>query len=212
MGIKTGEDQTVPILEIAPEAVHFGFSLQVACDDPYVDYVTGIQGAATYDDPDADAPLTLCTVEGVRIDVRTAHSRSVDLETLFDSLSAEISDFYHSVFEPGGTGRLRCGHGTHPAGEVCNVVYVSQLEVHPAARGMGIGSRMMHRLLRALDARESLVALKAFPLADDSDREVTLNREAAVARVKRFYRKLGFTPVADEFMVTDARTLAGNPV
>jgi GNAT superfamily N-acetyltransferase len=197
----------LPVLELSPDNVRFEFSMAIACDDPHLDYVTRFKGVALLDDPDAEAPLELCQAEGHRLNFCDALNQGVDLEQLFDSLSAELSDFYRVAFRPDGSGRLRTTHGTHPAGEICNLVYVDQIEVRPEARGMGIGSRMVRRLVRALDAGDSLVALKAFPLSDEGEeaqgREA---REKQIRRVKRFYSALGFEPVGEEFMVADART------
>jgi len=201
----------LPVLELSPDNVRFEFSMAIACDDPHLDYVTRFKGVALLDDPDAEAPLELCQAEGHRLNFCDAHNQGVDLEQLFDSLSAELSDFYRVAFRPDGSGRLRTTHGTHPAGEICNLVYVDQIEVRPEARGMGIGSRMVRRLVRALDAGDSLVALKAFPLADAEEEQSREAHEMRLRRVKRFYSELGFEPVGEEFMVADARAFKSRP-
>ncbi len=53
-----------------------------------------------------------------------------------------------------------------------------------------------------LDAEHCLIALKAFPLAEQLGKPVD---EDEIAKVQGFYAKHGFQPAGGDFMVKDAR-------
>jgi GNAT superfamily N-acetyltransferase len=87
--------------------------------------------------------------------------------------------------------------------EICEcIVFISELRIDPKYRGRGLGSQLLKRTAGMLDVEHCLIALKAFPLAENLG---DLAKAEEIEKVQRFYTKHGFQPASGDFMVKDAR-------
>jgi len=196
-------------MESASYNLEFEFSLTPSVIEEFSHYLLAFSGNARTWDDDLDDDIVVGEISGYRLDIVAARADELDLDEFFDSVSAEISDFKHAVC-PNKHYTLE---GDETAGikntECEALVYISKIIVKPEHRGHQIGTYLMQRLSEVLDMGNGLVGLKAFPLAGDPANDHTPNSEAAIARIKHFYEKLGFQHAGGEFMKKDARNCLG---
>ncbi len=79
--------------DVLPEGVEIEFSIRHSDDESISHYVLEFEGRAhVWDDEEAD-DIRVGYINGYRIDLSTAQYDKLDLRELFDSVSAELSDF-----------------------------------------------------------------------------------------------------------------------
>jgi GNAT superfamily N-acetyltransferase len=182
--------------------VEIEFSIKHSNDDAIAQYVLEFEGRAQAWDDEEAADVQVGTITGWRVDLSTAQYDQIDLRELFDSVSSELSDFYHAMMPDDQCILPETENRLHEEKECECLVYISQLVVDPAYRSRGLGSALLRKMGAMIDVTDCLVALKAFPLAD----ELGKTAEAAdIARIKHFYRKHDFKHAEGEFMIKDAR-------
>ena len=184
------------------EDVKIEFSIRHSDDEHISQYVLEFEGRAhVWDDEEADE-LEVGSINGYRIDLSTAQYDKLDLRELFDSISSELSDFAHTMMPDDQCILPETENSTDEDRECECIVYISQLVVDPEYRGRGLGSALLHKMGAMIDVSDCLIALKAFPLADELGKAA---EAADIARVKRFYSKHDFKHAEGEFMIKDAR-------
>lgn len=89
-----------------------------------------------------------------------------------------------------------------------NVLIIDRLEILPAFRAHNLGLVTMRRLMQRFGAGASIAAIKPFPLQFEANKDIDdewsqqlklpafdKNNRSATARLKKYYRKLGFVPL-----------------
>ncbi len=185
-----------------PEDVEIEFSLRPDPDEELGQYVLHFEGTARAWDNEQGADLAIARIRGQRLDLATANHDRVDPQTLFQSVSPEIADFAENVLgdrtclipfdQTQGIERIECA---------C-IVYIAELRVEPGHRSQGIGSGLLRRMGAIIDINDCLIALKAFPLAEELGKPAPAED---LGRVERFYTRHGFVEAGNHFMVKDAR-------
>jgi GNAT superfamily N-acetyltransferase len=184
------------------EDVEIEFSIRHSDDEQISQYVLEFEGRAhVWDDEEAE-DVKIGYINGYRIDLSTAQYDNLDLRELFDSVSSELSDFAHTMMPDDQCILPETENSLHDEKECECVVYISQLVIEPEYRSRGLGSALLRKMGAMIDVADCLIALKAFPLAD----ELGMAAEAEyITKVKQFYRKHGFKHAQGDFMVKDAR-------
>ncbi len=185
---------------ILPE-LEFEFSLKPSDIEAFSHLLLDFEGQAVIWDDDADEKV-VATLKGHRLDISRARQSFDDMQELFDSISPEISDLgahiisknncFVESFSKDETEKTPCG----------SLVYIDELMVDPEYRNRSIGTEMLKRMSQVVDMNKSLVALKAFPIIDDTIEERTPELKK---QLKHFYSKLGFRHSGEHYMVKDAR-------
>lgn len=165
-------------------------------------YVLTFAGEARGWDEALSQDRTLGEIRGRRVDLAAAIADGMPQGELLDMLTAEMSEFSdtvlhdeHCLLPPSEADSLQA--------EICEcIVFIAELRIEPEYRGRGIGTQLLKRMAAMLDVEHCLIALKAFPLADEIG---TAAAQAEIERVKRFYARYGFEPAGGDFMVKDAR-------
>jgi len=184
-----------------PDDHEYEFSLKPNPDEELGQYVLGFWGKAV-SWSDAGEEQVVGEISGHRIDIALAVHDGFDPVLLFDSVVPEIADFAETVLR-----NKACILPESADGEVeqtnCEcLVFISELKVSAAHRGQGVGSALLRRMGRMIDLTNCLIALKAFPLADELGKPA---EPEEIARVKRFYERYQFIHAGGEFMIKDAR-------
>lgn len=184
------------------ENIEIEFSIKPSDDESLSQYVLTFEGKALFWDDEEATEKMIGDIMGYRIDLSTAQYDHIDLQDLFDSVSSELSDFAHTVMPDDRCILPETEDHLHKEKECDCLVYISQLLVDPDFRAHGVGSSLLRKMGSMIDVTDCLIALKAFPLADELGKAA---EAAYIAKVKHFYEKHEFKHTEGEFMVKDAR-------
>lgn len=181
--------------------IEFEFSLKPSNIEDFDHLLIEFQGKAVITDEDAEE-IVIATLHGYRLDIATARQSFDDMQTLFDSISPEISELGSHIISNNNCYIECCSKDEREETPCSSLVYISELYVQPEYRNRKIGSEMLKRMSQIIDMNKTLVALKAFPIVDDDSeiRSPDLKKQ-----LKHFYNKLGFRHSGEHFMVKDAR-------
>lgn len=187
-----------------PESLEFEFIVKPVADEEQASYVLEFIGRAMQWDDDEATEVEVGTIRGHRIDFAAARADQVDIATLMDSISPDISEFRATVFYDGMCYLPVSGECSTCSQPQCDsLVYIDEVLVTEARRGQGIGHELMKQMSLTINIEHALIGLKAFPLSQDFGRE----RDAEeIARVKHFYETLGFMHVGKDYMAKNADT------
>ncbi|MBU0499924.1 MAG: hypothetical protein KJ558_01130 [Gammaproteobacteria bacterium] len=184
-----------------PDSLDFEFSLKPNPDEELGQYVLSFWGKAIHWD-DAGEELVVGEISGHRLDIALAVHDDFDPTQLFDSVVPEIADFAETVLRNKSCILPESVDAEVPQADCECLVFISELKVGEAHRGRGLGSALLRRMGRMIDLTNCLIALKAFPLADELGKPA---EPEEIARVKRFYERHSFIHAGGEFMIKDAR-------
>jgi GNAT superfamily N-acetyltransferase len=185
----------------APD-IELEFSLRPDPDEDLGRYVLHFEGKALGWSDEAAEEQTLGEIRGQRLDLATAEHDGFDRALMLESISPEVADFSETVLGDSACLLPASELEAVEAIECACIVYVSELRVVPELRGKGIGSALLKRMGTMIDLHDCLVALKAFPLADEHGKPASPEE---IRRIKGFYTRHGFTPTGGDFMIKDAR-------
>lgn len=182
--------------------IELEFSLRPDIDGALSPYVLEFEGAAKLWDEDASAERPVAAIRGHRIDLAAALHDGITQDELLECLTPEIAEFADTVL-----GGRRCllpasTEETLEPTDCDGLVYIAELMVEPGFRNRGIGTELLRRLGSTLDLERCLIALKARPIREDPAK---LPSAEEISRVKRFYRRQGFDPTVEDYMIKDAR-------
>jgi len=181
--------------------VEFEFSVKPSDIEGLSDILLEFQGQAKIIDDDGEE-TAIASLSGHRLDIARARQSFDDMQTLFDSISPEISDLGSHIISDNNC-YIECCSKDEPEQTPCgSLVYIDELIVEPEYRNHKIGTEMMKRMSQIIDLNGALVALKAYPIVDDgfSERSPELKKQ-----LKHFYNKMGFRHSGEHYMVKDAR-------
>jgi GNAT superfamily N-acetyltransferase len=181
--------------------VEFEFSVKPSDIEDFSDILLEFQGQAKITDDDGEE-IVIASLQGHRLDIARARQSFDDMQTLFDSISPEISDLGSHIISDNNC-YIECCSKDEPEKTPCgSLVYIDELLVKPEFRNRKIGTEMMKRMSQIIDLNGALVALKAYPIVDDDsiERSPDLKKQ-----LKHFYNKMGFRHSGEHYMVKDAR-------
>ena len=181
--------------------LEFEFSLKPSDNDEFSHILIDFKGKAVMCDEHADEQL-VAQLSGQRIDLASARHSHDDMQLLFDSISAEISDLGSHIISNNNCYIECCSSDESEKTPCGSLVYIHELVVDRAWRNRRIGSEMLKRMSQIIDMNKTLVALKAYPIADDDSQPRTDEQKK---KLKNFYSKLGFRHSGEHYMVKDAR-------
>lgn len=182
--------------------LEFEFSLKPSIFSEFSHVLVDFTGQAVLCD-DAAGEKVVANLTGHRLDLAGARRSFRDLQQLFDAISPEISDLGSHIIRDNECYTECCSQDETESTPCAGLVYVDELVVDRDYRHRNIGSEMLKRMSEIVDMNMTLVALKAYPIADDEDSGN--DRETQKKAIKAFYRKLGFRPSGEDYMVKDAR-------
>lgn len=181
--------------------IEFEFSLKPSDIEDLSEVLLEFQGHAVVCDDDAEEKV-IASLLGQRLDISRARQSFNDMQTLFDSISAEVSDLGSHIITNNNC-YIECCSRDEPEKTPCaSLVYINELVVQPEYRNCRIGTEMLKRMSQIIDLNRSLVALKAFPITDDDSKSCSPD---AKKQLKHFYNRLGFRHSGEHYMVKDAR-------
>lgn len=186
------------------EEVEFEFRVKPSIDPELSQYVLDFFGIATMWDDESGEDKVVGEISGNRIDIAQAKSDALDLDATIESISPDLSDFWHIIARHGAC--FLDGEESRKEGkerECAGLVFISRVKVEPDCRSCGIGTRLIQQMSQVIDLGDCLIALKAFPLAEEQYGESRSSE--AIGKVRHFYEKLGFKPQQSDFMTKDAR-------
>lgn len=140
------------------------------------------------------------------IDIVSAiNDGTVSVFDVFDSRSCTL-DYYSAIYENESfdiNEKLLKALDCDPF--FGNVLIIDRLEILPAFRAHNLGLVTMRRLIQRFGAGASIAAIKPFPLQFEANKDIDdewsqqlklpafdKNNRSATARLKKYYRKLGF--------------------
>ncbi len=180
--------------------LEFRFSLKPSDIEEFSHLLVGFEGQAIFLDDNADDKV-IARINGHRLDIALARESFNDMQELFDSISPEISDLGAHIISNNNCFIECCSKDEEETTPCSSLVYIDKLVVEPDFRNLNIGTEMMRRMSQIIDMNKALVALKAFPIIDDTEqRSAELKKQ-----LKHFYSKLGFRHSGEHYMVKDAR-------
>jgi GNAT superfamily N-acetyltransferase len=181
--------------------IEFEFSLKPSDIEDLSDFLLEFQGHAVISDEDAEEKV-VASLLGQRLDISRARQSFDDMQSLFDSISPEVSDLGNHIITNNNC-YIECCSRNEPEKTPCgSLVYINELLVEPDYRNRKIGTEMLKRMSQVIDLNRSLVALKAFPITDDDTKSCS---PAAKKQLKHFYNRLGFRHSGEHYMVKDGR-------
>jgi GNAT superfamily N-acetyltransferase len=184
------------------ENIEIEFSIRHGDDEHTGQYVLDFEGRALVWDDEEAADIKIGYITGYRIDLSSAQFDNLDLRELLDSVSSELSDFANTMMPDDRCILAETEDRVHEEKECDCIVYISQLVIDPEFRGHGVGSALLRKMGAMIDVTDCVIALKAFPLADELGKAADA---AYIAKVKRFYERHDFKHAEGEFMIKDAR-------
>jgi GNAT superfamily N-acetyltransferase len=184
------------------EPLEFEFVVKPVSDEELAPYVLEFTGRASQWDDDEATEVEVGTMRGHRIDFAAARADGVDIATLMDSISPDISDFRTTVFQDGICYLPVSGKHSNCSRPLCDsLVYIDEVLVRADRRGEGVGHELMKQMSLTIDIEHALVGLKAFPLSQEFGRE---RDPEEIRMVKHFYESLGFMHAGKDYMVKNA--------
>ncbi len=190
-------DTKVPL----PEDIEYEFTLKPDADEELGQYILHFHGWARIWDDTALEEVKIAEIEGLRLDLASAHADGYNDDALLEQISSDISDFSEVVLHHQNC-MVAKGIDTDEKIECGCLVFINEIKVDENYRGHGLGSNLLRRLPSMIDVSDCLLALKAFPLADEYGQPTDPEK---IKRIKHFYEQLGFQHVGGEFMTKDAR-------
>lgn len=189
--------------------LEFEYRLKPTDMEEFADYLLEFDGKALAWSDEAADLVPVGQIEGYRLNLCAARADGLDLDLFFDSINAELSEFKQAVC-PGEHHVLSADDALGLENVECEgLVYVSKVLVDDEYRGHQIGTRLLRKMSEIVDLENSLVGLKAFPLADPMGQDQTPKTRQEIERVHHFYERLGFSVVSGDYMKKDGRTCKG---
>jgi GNAT superfamily N-acetyltransferase len=188
--------------QLAPlEEVEYEFTLKPDTDEVLSQYILHFHGWVEHWDGEVMEYRKIAEIEGIRMDLASAHADGLRDDDLLGMISNDVADFSDVVLHHENCLVDKDLHSNEKV--ECNcLVFINEIRVDEKFRGHGLGSNLMQRLPSMMDMSDCLMALKAFPLASDYS-QATSSED--IKRIKHFYEQLGFEHVGGEFMTKDAR-------
>lgn len=183
------------------ESLDFEFSLKPSMLEEFSDYILDFEGYARHWEDADDEPAGY--LKGHRIDLVSARKDFDLMQDLLDCISPEISDLGKHIIRNNHCYIECCSKDEKEETDCASIVYIDEIMVKPEYRSRGIGRTLLKRMSQTLDMNRSLVALKAYPIADDHQPHHCDNWE--LEQLESFYKRLGFRNSAEHYMVKDAR-------
>lgn len=190
------DKQTQPL-----ENIEYEFSLKPDADETLGQYILHFHGWVQLWDDEAMEDKKIAEIEGLRLDLASAHADGYSDDALLELISSDVSDFSDVVLHHQNC-MVAKGLDTEEKVECGCLVFINEIKVDENYRGHGLGSNLVRRLPTVIDVSDCLLALKAFPLADEFGQPTDPEK---IKRIKHFYEQLGFEHVGGEFMTKDAR-------
>ena len=187
-----------PVSELELE---FEFSMRPSDLEEFSRLLVDFRGQAVYWDDEGEEQV-VARLKGHRLDLTIAREQFDELQDLFDSISPEIADLGNHIMSGNDCYVECCSRDENEETPCGALVYVDELVVEPEHRGQGIGTEMLKRMSQVIDMNKTLVALKAYPIVDESHEQRTPELKK---QLKHFYGKLGFRHSGEHYMVKDAR-------
>jgi GNAT superfamily N-acetyltransferase len=193
---KDPDKQTSPL-----EDVEYQFTLKPDADETLGQYILHFYGWVECWDDEAMEERKIAEIDGIRLDLATAHADGYRDDDLLALISNDVADFSDVVLhhqncqvakDLESDEKVECG---------C-LIFINEIRVDENYRGHGLGSNLIRRLPSMIDVSDCLLALKAFPLTDEYGKHT---EPEEIQRIKHFYEQLGFEHVGGEFMAKDAR-------
>jgi len=184
-----------------PEGVEYEFALKPDADETLGQYILHFHGWVQLWDEGALEERKIAEINGLRLDLATAHADGYMDDNLLELISSDIADFSDVVLHHQNCLVARDLESDEKVECGC-LVFINEIRVDEKFRGHGLGSNLIRRLPLMIDVSDCLLALKAFPLADEYGEPTPPEK---IQRVKHFYEQLGFEHVGGEFMAKDAR-------
>lgn len=182
--------------------LEFEFSMRPDPDPELVQYLIKFTGKAIIWDEASGSDRVVAEIQGYRLDLAAAVVDGIDQSLLLDSVCPELSEFAQSTFGNGSCFYMeKTADGQLKKQQCSGLVYINEISVDPAFRGQNIGTELMSKIGQMVDVKDSIIALKAFPLSDEHGRPTP---DESIQRVKHFYERLGFSHMGGEFMVKPA--------
>lgn len=186
--------------DIVPE-LEFEFSIKPSDIEEFSHFLVDFTCKAIFWDQEGEEKVVARLI-GHRLDLACARVYHRDLQDLFDSISAEISDLGAHILTNNECFVECCSRDETEKTPCAALVYIDELVVEKPFRGKNIGTEMFKRMSEVIDLNKTLVALKAMPILDDDMEERTAELKK---QLKHFYSKLGFRHSGEHYMVKDAR-------
>lgn len=187
--------------EVNLQDLEFEFSLKPSDAPEFSHFLVDFKGKAIAWTDDAEEKVVAKLV-GHRLDLATARKSYSNIQDLFDSISAEISDLGTHIILDNNCYIECCSSDEAQKTPCSSLVYIDELVVDPQYRNQEIGTEMLRRMSEIVDMNNTLVALKAYPIVDEKTEKRT---PELTNKLKHFYRKLGFRHSGEHYMVKDAR-------
>jgi GNAT superfamily N-acetyltransferase len=185
----------------ALEDVEYEFTLKPDTDETLSQYILHFHGWAQLWDDQALEERTIAEISGLRLDLASAHADGYMDDDILELISSDVADFSDVVLHHQNCLVAR-DVDTEEKVECGCLVFINEIEVDENFRGHGLGSTLIRRLPSMIDVSDCLLALKAFPIADEYGEPIEPEK---IKRIKHFYEQLGFEHVGGEFMAKDAR-------
>jgi GNAT superfamily N-acetyltransferase len=181
--------------------LEFEFSMKPSEVEEFSHFLIEFNGKAIFCDEDAEE-MVVARLKGHRLDLACAREYYTDLQELFDSISAEVSDLGAHILTNNECFVECCSRDEVEKTPCAALVYIDELVVEKPFRGKHIGTEMLKRMSEVIDLNKTLVALKAMPILDEDMEDRTPEQ---IKQLKHFYSKLGFRHSGEHYMVKDAR-------
>jgi len=185
----------------ALDDIEYEFSLKPDTDETLGQYILHFHGWVQRWDDDALEERKIAEINGLRLDLATAHADGYRDDDLLELISSDVADFSDVVLHHQNCQVIKDLESDEKIECGC-LVFINEIKVDEHFRGHGLGTNLIRRIPSMIDVSDCLLALKAFPLKDEHDRPTDPDK---IKRIKHFYEKLGFEHVGGEFMAKDAR-------
>ncbi len=185
------------------EDLDFEFFLKPSNTQEFSHYLLEFHGVASVWSNGDGETTEVGRIDGHRLDLAGAKAGGVAFRHFLNSVTREIAEFGQVMFGSDYCTLSAVGMEGLDETECDCLVYVDTIQVIPEFRGRHIGTFLLQRLSEVIDMENGLIALKAYPISDDTTQ---VNDATRIEQVKHFYERLGFRHVGHEYMIKDART------
>ncbi len=205
--IEVTEGNDIHDFDMCDFRLKFSYSTGFTDEDPS-DFVTRIVGRLKFYNDDSEGyGIPAGRLIAHRIEITRAMNQGRTIWDIFDSIDAELSDYWEALFEEDKI-RPEIENLLEPSFNGSDLLIIDRVEVLSEFRGHNLGLMMTQRAIECLSSGCQYVAIRPFPLqfSPRADKEklkrtgygtFVRTESAAIEKLRRYWATIGFVRIGE---------------